>query len=83
MRMAGIPVSETDCRTLVDLLLRVGRDDDLALAQRIDRNLEREVKIMALSPDERTTLLVVLDDPPDSLTELRGQLAREHPDRLN
>jgi hypothetical protein len=82
MRLAGIEVSELSCRELVDLLLRVGRDDDLALAQRIDRNLARETRIMGLSPDERTTLLGVLDDPPPEwLAELRGALFRDHRDR--
>jgi hypothetical protein len=74
MRLVGIEVSDADCHTLVDLLLRVGRADDLNLAARIDRNLEREARIMALSPDECTRLLGVLDDPPEGFVELRGEL---------
>lgn len=81
MRLVGIDVQPEDCRTLVDLLLRVGRADDLELAGRIDRGLENETRILALSSAERTTLLGVLDDPPDSLAELRGELARDHRDR--
>jgi hypothetical protein len=76
MRLVGVHVSEPDCRTLIDILLRVGRAGDLHLAARIDRNLEREARIMALSPAERERLLGVLDDPPDELAELRGALAR-------
>lgn len=30
-----------------------------------------------LTPEERTAILGVLDDPPDGLTELRGALLRE------
>jgi len=76
--MAGIEVSGNDGRTLVDLLLRIGRDADLALAHRIERAYSREVRNMALSAEEGDHLLGVLDDPPDGLVELRGKLARDH-----
>jgi len=82
MRMAGVSVCEADCRTLVDLLHRVGRDDDLRLAARIDRGFEREIRILALSVAERDRLLGVLNDPPDGLVELRGVLVGEQRDRL-
>jgi hypothetical protein len=76
MRMAGIEVSGNDGRTLVDLLLRIGRDADLALAHRIERGFSRQVQLMALSPEEADLLLGVLDDPPEGgLSELRGALA--------
>jgi hypothetical protein len=81
MRMAGIEVSGNDGRTLVDLLLRIGRDADLALAHRIERAYSRQVLILALSPEESELLLGVLDDPPESLAELRWVLARDHGDR--
>jgi hypothetical protein len=81
IRLYGIPTSEADTHTVVDLLLRVGRIDDLKLASKIDYALELETKILALSPAERDTLLSVLDDPPDGLVELRVALARDHRDR--
>jgi hypothetical protein len=37
---------------------------------------------LALTPDERTAALGVLDDPPDGLAELRGVLLREHDWRM-
>ena len=79
MRMAGVEVSGNNGRTLVDLLLRIGRDADLALAHRIERGYSRQVKkIIALSPAERDLLLGVLDDPPEGdLAQLRGALARD------
>jgi hypothetical protein len=83
MRLAGIEVSDPDCRALADLLLRVGRADDLNLAARIERNLEREARIMALSPEECTRLLGVLDDPPEGLLELCSKLASDHHDRAD
>jgi hypothetical protein len=81
MRLAGIPISDDDIVMLIHLLHRVGRADDLALAARLDRAIEPETKILALSHAERDTLLGVLDDPPDGLAELRGVLARDHRDR--
>ena len=80
MRLAGIDVSELDCLALIDLLQRVGRDADLALAQRIERGLDRAVRTLPLSPAERDQLLGVLDKPPDSLLEFRGD-ARPRPSR--
>jgi hypothetical protein len=56
MRLAGIPLNDEDCKTLVDLLYRVGPADDLELGTRIDQNLERETKLLGLSPAERDLL---------------------------
>ena len=75
MRIAGVDVSGADGRTLVDLLMRIGRDLDLALAHRIERAYSRQVLILALSPEECDLLLDVLDDS-ESLAELRGKLAQ-------
>lgn len=80
MRMAGVEVPGNDGRALVDFLMRIGRDADLALAHRIERGYSRQVKVMALSADERDLLLGVLDDPTEGLAELRGALARDHRD---
>lgn len=78
LRLAGIPVSDPDARTLVDLLLRVGRHDDLTAAATIEHALTQPLVIAPLTPDERTAVLGVLDDPPDGLAELRGALLAEH-----
>jgi hypothetical protein len=78
VRLAGIPINKADCRTLVDLLLRVGREDDLAAAAAIERGLATDATIIALSTSDRRAILGVLDDPPDGgLVELRGELARD------
>ena len=37
-----------------------------------------EVKLLALSIDERAIILGQLEDPPDGLTELRAVLLNEH-----
>ena len=78
LRLAGIPLMDDDARTLVDLLLRVGRADDLSDAAAIERGLAVEAKLIALTTSERTAILGVLDDPPDGLAALRGVLLRAH-----
>jgi hypothetical protein len=40
--------------------------------------LADEVKLLALTIDERATILAALDDPPDELSGLRGVLMNEH-----
>ncbi len=75
MRVADVEVSGNDGRTLVDLLLRIGRDADLALAHRIERGFSRQNPNLELSPTECDHLLGVLIDPPPGLVELRDRLA--------
>ncbi len=81
LRLYGVAVSDDDARTLIDLLLRVGRADDLSAAVMIEKGVERELHAVALTPGERDAILGVLDDPPDGLVELRegllGITARE------
>jgi hypothetical protein len=78
MLVAGIEVSGTDGRTLVDLLLRIGRDGDLALAHRIERGFSRQNPTLELSNSESDHLLGVLDDPATpGLAKLRAALIQE------
>ena len=51
-----------------------GNDD---LADRLERALTNEVRLLGLSIEERIRIFYVLDDPPDELAELRGVLVRE------
>ena len=82
MLFADVDVSGNDGRTLVNLLLQIGRDPDLALAHRIERGFSRQNPALELSPAESDHLLGVLDDlPTPGLVELRGKLARDHRDR--
>jgi hypothetical protein len=64
MRLYGIPVRNDDIDTLIDLLHRVGRAEDLELAMRLKRGISLGTTLLALSGDERDLLLSVLDDPP-------------------
>jgi hypothetical protein len=70
-------VSDLDCEVLIDLLQQVGRADDLELAARITQALDADAHLLGLSPAERDQLLSVLVDPPDSLFQFRGVLARD------
>ena len=72
----GIPVRDDDIDTLIDLLHRVGRAEDLELAMRLKRGVSLGTTLLALSGDERDLLLNVLDHPPKGLIELRAGLAR-------
>ncbi len=79
MRLAGIPINEAARKTLVDLLLRVGRADDLMAAAAIEQGLVVDATTVALSDIDRRAILGVLDDPPDGgLVELRGEIARDY-----
>jgi hypothetical protein len=46
-------------------------------AEMIAKGVERELYAVAVTPDERDAMLSVLEDPPVSLAELRGALARD------
>jgi hypothetical protein len=48
----------------------------------LERALDDDVKLLALTIDERAILLAALDDPPDGLAELRAVLLNEHHWRL-
>ena len=49
-----------------------GEADDLA--DRLERALDADVKLLALTLDERALLLSALEDPPQELAELRAVL---------
>ena len=81
--LAGLPIPSAAIAELASLL-RTNSDEQLAdrpgseqLADRLERALADEVKLLALSVEERIRIIFVLDDPPDKLAELRGVLISE------
>lgn len=50
LRLAGIPIAYDDCRTLVDLLMRVGRADDLVAAASIEQGIAQDSLSLLLLP---------------------------------
>ena len=75
----GVSISDGDARTLVDLLTRVGRADDLAVASVIEYALAERIGQVDLSEAGGSAVLGVLDEPPEEgLARLRVVLARTH-----
>ncbi len=75
MMLAGVPVPADAVDELVALVRDVGADD---LADRLERALADEVKLLVLTLDERSLMLAALEDPPRELAELRAVLPADH-----
>ena len=48
------------------------------VADRLEQAVDDDVKILALTIDERANILASLEDPPGGLAELRAVLLSEH-----
>jgi hypothetical protein len=75
MMLAGVPVLADAVANLVETIRATGADE---LADRLEQALEDDVKLLALTIEERAIILAALEDPPDGLTELRAVLLNEH-----
>jgi hypothetical protein len=75
MQLAGTPVADRDVLELARLAREVGFN---YLAEKLEMAYDRETRVLALTIDEREMIIRTLDDPPESLAELRGVLVREH-----
>jgi hypothetical protein len=75
MYLAGIPIRG---QLVVEIISLVDDDD---LATKLDVALKRGVKALDLEIGERETILGVLDDAPEGLSELRAVLLRERESR--
>lgn len=73
--LAGLPVSNDATSELAILVRTTGGDE---LADRLERALNHDVKLLALTIPERTIILSALEDPPQPLAELRAVLLNEH-----
>jgi hypothetical protein len=85
--LAGLPVPNDALQELVvnvreaaDLWRDLGQSGAVAdeLADRLERALETEVKLLALTLDERALMLAALEDPPQELADLRAVLLADH-----
>ena len=74
MMLAGVPVSEAATTELATMVRSAGADD---LADRLAQALAEDVKLLALTVEERIVILAALEDPPDGLAELRAVLLNE------
>ena len=73
--LAGVPVPDAAAAELAGIVREAGADD---LADRLERAVDDDVKLLALTIDERAVILAELEDPPDGLAEVRGVLLNEH-----
>jgi hypothetical protein len=72
--LAGVPVPATAAAELAGIVRTAGADN---LADRLERALSDEVKLLALTIDERALILAALDGPPQPLAPFVAQL--DHP----
>jgi hypothetical protein len=75
MMLAGLRVRDSDVLALSRFLPDAGFDDT---AEKLEKGHDLETKVLALTITDRESILRTLDDPPDGLVELRGELLREH-----
>lgn len=73
--LAGLPVVAEAVEDLAGLVRAYG---DEVLANRLERAVADDVKLLALTLDERAIMLAALEDPPDQLSELRAVLLADH-----
>ena len=73
--LAGVAMSDPATAELVWIVRAVGADE---LADRLEHAVDDQVRLLALTIDERAVILDQLDDPPDRLAELRAVLLNEH-----
>lgn len=78
LHLYGVPVSADDARQLVDRLYQDAHADAVSAALVVEKGLDRELYAVALTREQRTAVLGVLDEPPEGLAELRGRLLRSH-----
>ena len=75
MMLADLPRPRDAVEELAGLVRATDADD---LADRLERALADEVKLLALTIDERAIILASREDLPDGLAELRAVLLYEH-----
>jgi hypothetical protein len=80
LRLAGIPVRDDQARRIVTALVTDDTPQALNLANRITTGIELGFLNLTVDAQERSTLLAVLENPPDELSEFRNTLDRVHRD---
>ena len=73
--LAGLPVPPDAVDVLAGLVRGVGADD---LADRLERAVTDDVKLLALNPRRAGADASALEDPPQELAELRAVLLADH-----
>ena len=78
MRVHGVPLSDSEARSLVLSLIEDGSKHALSAGETIARAMANKVKIVGLTPKEQDAVLSVLDNPGSrALLDLRDALGRD------
>ena len=78
MRVHGVPLSDSEARSLVLSLIKDGSKQALSAAEMVARGLANKRQMVGLTPKEQDAVHSVLDNSgPRALVELRDALARE------
>jgi hypothetical protein len=75
MMLAGLPVPADAIQELASIVRAAGADE---LADRLEQAVADDVKLLALTLDERAVMLAALEDSPQELAELRAVLLADH-----
>jgi hypothetical protein len=75
--LVGVPVKSEDARSLIAMLLADSGSDAMDAAKVIAGAVRVERGIVALTVEQRTAILGVLDDPRPGLAELREVLVAD------
>jgi hypothetical protein len=78
LRRPSHPGERTSSRAT---LIADGAPHALSAVAEIQKGLDRQLYAVGLERAQREAILAVLANPPESLAELRGVLARDHRDR--
>ena len=79
--IAGVSVTDSDAWWIVDRLFAIGRADDVTTALTLELGIQAGADVNWLTPAQEAAVMLVLDNPPDGLLELRHKLARDHHDQ--
>jgi hypothetical protein len=82
LHLYGVPVTPENARHLVATLIADGGPHALSAAKEIQKGVDRELYAVGLERAHRDAVLAVLEAAPAGLEELRGVLARGHPERM-
>ena len=83
LTLYGVSVTAENARHIIASLFADGSPAAMSAAATIQKGVDRDLYAVALEPEARDAILSVLEDPPASLEDLCGVLARDQRDRTS
>lgn len=83
LRLYGIPISDDAARRLAATLVADGGVHALSAAAMITKGVDGDLYTVALTAEERSAILAMLEEADEPLAELRGKLLEDHMRRLS